>query len=144
MLFVAEPLAAPASQSVADVARMAHGDGIAAGDHAHKRLAECRGNREQRAFKQTAEQDGEETIAEASGYEDDGSQAGYIEHSLASQEDVLKLREAGQRDVDQHADEHDHRRYRAIIHQSNGDYGLIARHNTLNTERELEHLCKWI
>ena len=104
---------------------MAHGDGIATGDHAHERLAECRGNREQRAFKQTAEQDGEEAIAEASRYEDDGGQARYVEHGLASQEDVFELRKAGQRDVDQHADEHDHRRDRAIIHQSNGDYGSL-------------------
>ena len=54
---------------------MAHGNGIATGDHAHEWLAESWCDSEQCAFKQSAEQDREKTIAETGGDEDDSRQA---------------------------------------------------------------------
>ena len=144
MLLVAEHLAAPAGKRIADVARMAHSDGIAFRDGAHERLAKRRRHREQRAFKDATEHDCEKPRTESGRDEDDSRQAGNIEHGLTSQEDVLKLRKARKRDIHEHADEHDHGRCRTIIHECHGNDGLVARYDPLHAKRELEHFGKRI
>ena len=110
---------------------------IGAGDLSHERLGNRREEDHGDTNHQAADRD-ERNAAHATGREDHCDHHRHKEGVVAGQEDEFPRGEAGDQDVHQHGEEHDHRHLFAKRGLGNGDDGLVVGHDPFDAEGVLE------
>ena len=79
---------------------------------------------------------------EAAHGEHDGEHAGHVQGVVTGQEDVGHAGEAGEHDVEHHAQGHDDGRSLTKVGEGHGNHGLVVGNHALHVEGVVEQLAK--
>ena len=121
---------------------MAQGNAVGAGDLTEGDLTVGGREDHDQAEEASTRQIEGATLEVAGTAEDDSEHAGHVEGVVAGQEDVGHAGEAGQDDVERHAEGHDDGRAGAEVLECVGDDGLVVGNDALHVEGVVEQLAK--